>query len=159
MKHKVKLSSISVVYSIVILCIYVAALCFMAKRGEVAVVYVLAAGLVVRCLCALYYTPLAISVDDRNLCIHRSLKIKEIPLNEIYSVRLCPPTMAERRICGSGGLFGYWGWFGERDLGKYFAYYGKSSDCFLVTLKNGRKYMLGCENPEEIVGYISRMTI
>ncbi len=50
---------------------------------------------------------------------------------------------------------GYWGWFSERDLGKYFAYYGKASDCFLVTMKDGRKYMLGCQNPAEMVDAIN----
>ncbi|WP_300877569.1 PH domain-containing protein [uncultured Duncaniella sp.] len=63
--------------------------------------------------------------------------------------------MAEKRICGSGGFMGYWGWFSERDLGKYFAYYGKASDCFLVTMKDGRKYMLGCQNPAEMVDAIN----
>lgn len=64
--------------------------------------------------------------------------------------------MGALRICGSGGFFGYWGWFKERDLGKYFAYYGKSSDCFLVTLKSGNKYMLGCTEPEEMVDFINK---
>ncbi|MBE6230681.1 MAG: hypothetical protein E7119_08940 [Bacteroidales bacterium] len=36
--------------------------------------------------------------------------------------------------------------FHEHDSGKYFAYYGRSSDCFLVELKDGRKYLLGCKN-------------
>lgn len=63
---------------------------------------------------------------------------------DIAEVKLCQPTMGAIRICGSGGFFGWYGWFREGDIGKYFAYYGKSSDCFLVTLKDGRKYMLGC---------------
>lgn len=99
---------------------------------------------------------MAVSVDDRNLCVHRNLGVKCIPLGEIESIKLCQPTMTERRICGSGAFCGYWGWFSERDLGKYFAYYGKASDCFFVILKNGRKYMLGCENPGEIVEAIEK---
>ena len=99
---------------------------------------------------------MSISVDDKYLSVNRSLWPKRIPLNEIASIALCSPTMAERRICGSGGWFGYWGWFGERDLGKYFAYYGKASDCFLVTLKNGRKYMLGCKDPQSIVDFTGK---
>ena len=76
---------------------------------------------------------------------------------DVKSVRLCPPTMGAIRIFGSGGFLGYWGWFKERDLGKYFAYYGRSSDCFLVELKDGRKYMLGCKNPQKMVEYINSM--
>lgn len=62
--------------------------------------------------------------------------------------------MGEKRIFGSGGFFGWYGWFSEADLGKYFAYYGKASDCFLVTLKNGRKYMLGCADAPAMVAEI-----
>lgn len=106
-------------------------------------------------LCALFYTPLWISVDDREVRIRRPLRSKTIPLSEIESVKACPPTMAARRLCGSGGWCGYWGWFSERDLGKYFAYYGKASDCFLLTLKNDRKYMLGCDDPQSVIDYIN----
>ena len=65
---------------------------------------------------------------------------------------MCAPTMGTIRICGSGGWFG---WFSEKDLGKYFAYYGKASDCFLVTLKNGKKYMLGCKDTPKMVNAIN----
>ena len=44
--------------------------------------------------------------------------------------------------------------FKEGDIGRYYAFYGKASDCFLIRLKNGDKYMLGCENPAEMVRYI-----
>ncbi len=50
--------------------------------------------------------------------------------------------MAERKICRSGGFFGYWGWLSEPSIGKYFAYYGKASDCSLVELKNGKRYLI-----------------
>lgn len=66
------------------------------------------------------------------------------------------PTMGEKLLLGSKGCCGYWGWFSERDLGKYFAYYGKASDCFFVRLKDGRQYMLGCRNPQTITDYISK---
>lgn len=106
-------------------------------------------------LFTLCYMPLSISLDNESLNVNRSLKIKSIPLTEIAEVRLCPPTMGAIRICGSGGWFGWYGWFREKDLGKYFAYYGKASDCFLVTLKDDRKYMLGCQDAPEMVKAIT----
>ena len=111
--------------------------------------------LILLCATALLYMPISISIDDTNLNINRSLRIKSIPLKEIKSVKLCPPTMAEKRICGSGGWFGYWGWFSEPSIGKYFAYYGKASDCFLLELKDGKKYLLGCTDAPEMVKYIA----
>ena len=108
-------------------------------------------------LASLFYMPLSISADKTAIYINRSLRIKAIPIQNVASVKLCPPTMGAIRICGSGGFFGYWGWFKERDLGKYFAYYGRSSDCFLVELKDGRKYVLGCKNAPKMVEYIQTL--
>lgn len=106
-------------------------------------------------LSTLFFMPLSISLDNESLYINRPLRIKSIPLSEISEVRLCSPTMGAIRICGSGGWFGWYGWFKENDLGKYFAYFGKASDCFLVTLKSGKKYMLGCKDAPEMVKAIS----
>ena len=98
--------------------------------------------------------PLSINVNEKGVSINRPLRVKCIPLSDIVDVKLVSPTMAEKRICASGGWMGYWGWFSEKDLGKYFAYYGNSSDCFLIKLNNGRQYMLGCNNPTAIVSHI-----
>ena len=84
------------------------------------------------------------------------MRRKVIPLADIADARLCKPTMAERRLCGSGGFMGHWGRMYERDLGRYFAYYGKASDCFLVTLNDRRKYMLGCKDAPEMVAAIKK---
>ena len=64
------------------------------------------------------------------------------------------PKLGSLRVCASGGLMGYWGIFRGMDIGNYMAYYGKTSDCFLVKMKNGDKYVLGCENPYEMMEYI-----
>ena len=99
---------------------------------------------------------MSIGADENAIYINRSLKIKTIALVDVKLVKLYPPTMGAIRICGSGGFLGYWGWFSERDLGKYFAYYGKSSDCFLVELTDGHKYILGCKNAPEMVEFIAK---
>lgn len=104
----------------------------------------------------IFYMPLGVSIDQENLKIKRPMKVKIIPLSEVTEVRLCPPTMGAKRICVSGGWFGWYGWFQENDLGKYFAYYGKASDCFLVILKNGKKYMLGCQEAPEMVEAVKK---
>lgn len=99
---------------------------------------------------ALFYAPVSVTLTDSDLIIRRPLKSRVIPIFEIASVRMCPPTMGEYRACGSGGFFGYWGRFGDGDTGRYFAYYGRASDCFLVTLRDGRKYMIGCREGKEM---------
>lgn len=153
MKKKVNLSTWCIMMTVIGLIVLLVAFYF--AKATLAI-YMVVGALVVLCFTALCYMPLSISVKNGELNINRPLKIKSIPLSLITSVELYSPTMASRRICGSGGWFGYYGWFKEPSIGKYFAYYGKASDCFLVTLKDGKKYVLGCEAPDEIVEYINK---
>ncbi|MDE7408350.1 MAG: PH domain-containing protein [Muribaculaceae bacterium] len=151
MKKKVEFSTTSLVLSTAGIVIFAVALFYYMFKNDSSLVYFYSALVFLLAFSVLWYSPMYVSVDEKTLNIGRSLRIKSIKLSDIQSVRISPPTMGERRICGSGGFFGYWGWFRERDLGTYFAYYGKASDCFLVTLTNGRKYMIGCNDPDEMV--------
>lgn len=156
MKQKVKLSTYSVIVSILGIATLVAVIFFAFEQNhEGAACYGITA-LVFMLVMALIYVPLSISVKDDKLTVNRIIFPKSIPLADIKSVELCPPTMAEIRICGSGGWLGYWGKFSEPSIGKYFAYYGKASECFLVKLNDGRQYMLGCENPAKMVEFIKK---
>lgn len=152
MKRSVKLSTYSTIVTAIGLIVLLACLYYCRDNWGI---YAIGALIVIACSMALFYMPLSISVNDEDLNINRSLRIKRIPLKEIKSVELCPPTMAEHRIFGSGGWFGYWGWFTEPSMGRYFAYYGKASDCFLVELKNGNRYLLGCEDAPVMVDHIT----
>ncbi len=156
MKHNVKLSTFSIVTTTLFIFV-MAALSVYGYRGGMPqwLAYGIAGLLIVMIIMAFFYMPLNISVTDNCLKINFILRRKSIPLKDIESAMLCPPTMAEHKICGSGGFFGYWGWFYEASIGRYFAYYGKASDCFLVKMKSGRQYLLGCENPAPIVDAIN----
>lgn len=154
MKHNVAISAYSLILSALSIAVLLGVMVYNIREGWPWQTIVLAILIFALIAGTLFYMPLSVSVDGKNLKVRRCLKSTVIPLSDIESVRLCRPTMGERRICGSGGWFGYWGWFRERDLGKYFAYYGKASDCFFVRLKNGRQYMLGCTDPQPMVDYI-----
>ena len=144
MKRRVALSTFSIILTIAVIALFVVGMISYLNRAVDWLAYLLAGSLVLICCLAMYFTPMAISVEDGCLNINMLLRTKAIPLRDIQSVALCPPTMSEKRLLGSGGFFGYWGWFREPSIGRYFAYYGKASDCFLVRLKDGRLYMLGC---------------
>ena len=79
-------------------------------------------------------------------------------MRKVESAERFQPTMGAIRIFASGGFMGYWGIFREGDIGRYYGFYGKASDCFLVRMKNGDKYVLGCKNPDEVVSYIRSQT-
>ena len=159
MRKKVVFSAYAMITPVLALAFLLFLLCVQIGKDNSWTIWVLLAVICFFCFMALLYAPMYISLSDKELSIHKSLKIKDIPLSEISSVNLCPPTMSERRLCGSGGFFGYWGWFSEPSIGRYFAYYGKASDCFLVILKNGKKYMLGCKDAPEMVAAIQEKLI
>lgn len=151
MKRKVNLSTYSVIFSFVVLLFLLWLLYYSQSAGLTITIGVI---IISWLFLVGLYMPLSVSAENDGIVVKRAFKKKMIPYDQIKDIKLCPPTMAERRLLGSGGFFGYWGWFRENDLGKYFAYYGKASDCFLVRLKDGSQYMLGCESPSEIVNRV-----
>lgn len=104
---------------------------------------------------SLIYAPLAIELDSDRIRIISFLRKHSLPIDKVVSVELFQPTMGAIRLCASGGFMGHWGLYREGDIGRYMAFYGKSSDCFLIRMKNGDKYVLGCENPAAMVNYIN----
>lgn len=104
---------------------------------------------------ALFYAPLSISADDRYVTVNSILKKHRLRMDQIAEVELMQPSMAARRLFASGGYMGYWGIFRDGELGQYNAFYGRGSDCFLIRMKNGDKFMLGCDNPAEMVRFVS----
>lgn len=158
MKKRVEFSSYCrIVTSIII--IFVCCILFATvETDNIIATGIWGAAVAVLLLSALCFMPLSFSLDKESLRIRRPLKTKSIPLSDIAAVRLCPPTMGAIRIIDSGEWFGWYGWFKEKDLGKYIAYYGKASDCFPVTFKDGKKYILGCKDAPAMVKAIAEAT-
>lgn len=102
------------------------------------------------------FAPIYVEVDSKFVSVKSLLKRKRLRLEDIKSVELFQPTMGAIRIFASGGFMGYWGLFKEGDVGNYMAFFGKSSDCFMIRMKNGDKYVLGCKNPKLMVGEIKK---
>ena len=102
--------------------------------------------LISMCALALYFSPLSVKVDDEAVTVNFPLRRRSFKLSDIASAEDVQPTMGEWSICGSAGFFGYWGWFDNKVIGRYFAYYGRGSECFIIRLRSGQIYMLGCED-------------
>lgn len=157
MKKRVIISIGSAIFSVVILIVFLGIIIFLVSREGVGNKFMVACGaLCILLLAALFYSAISISADDSGIWVNRLLHRKFIPYSNIESVELMQPTMGEQQIIGSKGFMGYWGWLAERDLGKYFAYYGKASDCFFVRTNSGKNYMLGCVDPEEMVDFLKK---
>lgn len=153
MKQKVKFSRYSLIVTAAILMF-----CFvgiiLSLHNTVAIITscVLTVGLIsLGGLC-----PVSVKANDSGITIYRLLsKPKFFAYPDIESVETFYPSGGGIRLCGSDGFFGYWGYFSDIMIGTYSAYYGSRSHCFLVKMKKkGKQYVLGCTDPDAMIGYI-----
>lgn len=151
MTQKVRLSTFSIMLSGIVMVILLCALYFSDSPVGISII---GAIIIVWCALSMYYMPLSISVSNVELRVNCTIRTKRISLKEISSIERLQATILGRRVFGSDGWFGYWGWYRDKTLGKYFAYYGNENDCFVLRLNNGKQYVLGCDNPDTIVNYI-----
>ncbi len=153
MKNKVKYSVYSIIVSVLVIGLFIVGLFAVCDDPDKLIVFsIIIAG---TAIFSLYYCPLSTEADDSAIRLNRLMsKPKTFAYSDIRSVDTCYPSAGSLKLCGSGGFLGYWGYFNDIMIGTYFGYYGSRSYCILVTLKNGRQYVLGCQNPVEMVDYI-----
>ena len=152
MKSRVRLSKFSITLTTIITGIFIAA-CIATFDERPAFLCILGL-LIVILLFSAIYAPIYVSANTHFIKVSSLLSGTIIQLSEIEHVELFQPTMGAVRILASGGYFGYWGTFRENDIGRYKASYGRASDCFILIMKNGDKYVFGCKNPQSMVDYI-----
>lgn len=76
-------------------------------------------------------------ITERELRIERLGWENRIPLRDILSATADPEAMRwSIRLCGSGGLFGFFGWFRNRKLGTYRAYGTDPTHAVVVKLRH-----------------------
>lgn len=105
----------------------------------------------------LYYCPTAVSATTAGVTVHRCLSgDKVFRYSDIKKVDTFYPSAGGLRLCGSGGFFGYWGYFSDILIGQYFGYYADRNQCFYIVLKNNRQYVISCNNHTEMVKTIQQ---
>lgn len=107
---------------------------------------------------ALCFTPLDVEADDEEVRIRRPFKTRSIKMSEIqsaepYQVSPNPGKKAFRSM--PIRTFGHWGQYHDDKIGDYFAYYGKPDNTVLITLKDGRKYVVGGSDAKALSDYIN----
>lgn len=152
MKSKISFSRFSTILTITLNTVLL--ICCILTFDEKPIFYPILSIFVILFVAGLLYAPISIKADSRYITIASALRSRKLTMCNVASVELFQPTMGAYRIFASGGYMGYWGIFKEGDIGRYAAYYGKASDCFLVRMTNGDKYVLGCANPSAMVNYI-----
>lgn len=153
MKNKVRYSLYSLAVTVIVIILSVIGVISLWHNADKLVLFCLVMGSII--IAGLFYCPISVEANTSEIKLYRLLaKPRAFTYNDIQTVDVCYPSIGGRRLCASGGCFGYWGYFNDSVIGIYFGYYGSRSRCFLVKLKNGRQYVFGCEDSVAMVDYI-----
>lgn len=103
------------------------------------------------------YAPLSVELSDTALVLHRGIGRKVFRYADMAGVELYERNGFPIRVCGCGGVFGFTGRYRNSKTGEsYFSYVGDYSQAFFVLLKNGRRYLLSCEDREAVVAAVRK---
>ncbi|MCM1356302.1 MAG: PH domain-containing protein [Staphylococcus sp.] len=155
MKNKVKYSTYSLVATAVVVLLTIVGTISLLDDTDRLIRFLLIMGTAT--LAGLYYCPKSVEADGNGVAIRRILGgTKRFAYDSILSADTCYPSAGGLRLCGSGGYFGYWGYFNDIMIGTDFGYYGSRSHCFLLKLRDGKQYVVGCEDASAMVSHINK---
>lgn len=155
MKNKVHFSAYCIIITAVVIAAFLIGI--VATRHQTDKCVLLTVITVISIFAGLFFCPLSVSVDSSSIKIRRLLSgNKTFRYSDIESIDTCYPSAGGIRLCGSGGFFGYWGYFSDIIIGQYFGYYADRSQCFYIRLKNKRQYVVSCENHIEVVKAVQK---
>ena len=61
------------------------------------------------------------------------------------------PSFWDMRVFGSGGFFGYIGFFQGNEIGRYSGFFADKNQAFLIRTKRGKLYVFSTEAPDRTV--------
>lgn len=99
--------------------------------------------------------PRSLSVSEDSVIIQRWLGQVEICRKDIILVRRKNQIWKDSRNFGSGGLFGYIGYFSSKSEGKYFAYVKDSKSMVYIQTKD-QNYVVSCEKSDELIDELTK---
>ncbi len=156
MTQKVKYSNYSIIVTAAILILFVVGIIALKDNKEAQMLFCIILGLTT--MAGLYYCPQSVEVNKSGITPHRLMSNpKRFPTDDIVSIDTFYPSAGGLKLCGSGGFFGYYGYFHDIMIGTYFGYYGSRGHCFLIKLKNSKQYVIGCEDPVVLVDYYKKL--
>ena len=162
MKKSVHKSRTVVVTTVVVLALLIAAdIWLFLQMAAHTVPYALGAMLAVVITASIVgsyaYAPLSVELSDIALVLHRGVGRKVIRYADMSGIEFYKRNGTPLRVCGCGGVFGFIGRYRNSKTGiSYFSYVGDYSQAFFVVLKNGRRYLLSCEDREAVVAAVKK---
>ena len=97
--------------------------------------------------------PKRVMLTDDAIVLYKVRGRLVLPFGGIKSIREYP-SLKGVRLCGSGGLYGFIGYFYDKEIGRHLRYVGNHDEAFLIELKSGKKYVLSCENSGRVIEFV-----
>lgn len=96
------------------------------------------------------YSPQRLEISQSQITILRRYDSITIPRSLILSIVPLEPKDIKRVYTDGGcaGLFGYFGGFRSKQLGRFKMYATSMDNLYLITLSDGRKIVIGCTEPK-----------
>ena len=103
--------------------------------------------------------PRGFALNDIELVIDRAMRPVKIPLSSVTEVRLLADAEMKGtlRALGASGFYGHYGWFWNRQLGRFLLYSGRLKDLVLVR-SDKAVFVLGPEDPGSFVADLRALT-
>ncbi len=96
------------------------------------------------------YSPQRLEISQSQITVLRRYDSITIPRSLILSIVPLEPKDIKRVYTDGGcaGLFGYFGGFRSKQLGRFKMYATAMDNLYLITLSNGQKVVIGCDEPK-----------
>ena len=96
------------------------------------------------------YSPQRLEISKSQITVLRRYDSITIPRSLILSIVPLEPKDIKRVYTDGGcaGLFGYFGGFRSKQLGRFKMYTTSMDNLYLITLSDGRKIVIGCTEPK-----------
>ena len=102
--------------------------------------------------------PVSIVLQEDKLILKKILGNNTIRYTDISDIERYNLRTTDIRLLGSGGFFGFVGIFYSNNLGRYLSYVGDTGQAFLIKVKNGKKYVFSCEDPDLVIKKVKEKT-
>jgi hypothetical protein len=148
----------AIFYSIVILSVFV--IMHQLAKGvfNLTTAWVIMALILIPSILSFFIFPVYIVADDEGVGVRTLARTKLIPYENIDRiVRVDEQPLFSRlstiRLFGSGGVFGYIGWFRSKGIGTFLSYATDEKNVFLIYRKNGKPVAISVNDPDEFMPY------
>ncbi len=148
----------AILYSIVILSVFV--MMYLVARGiyNIIIAWVIMALILIPSILSFFIFPVYIVADDEGVGVRTLARTKHIPyenIDRIVRVNEQPlfSCISTIRLFGSGGVFGYIGWFRSKGIGTFLSYATDEKNVFLIYRKKGKPVAISVNDPDEFMPY------